>query len=286
MTKEKGLAGAAGGRKRACDKMGKGVLALVACAARCFKASIALALLLLVCYFLLSYGSLFIGKSQLVSLSLNAVKPFNIISYMVVHMSVWHLAVNLVSLLLFAAVVEAALSPRDAFGIFFFSGMATGALFSLLNPGIALIGASAGVCGLMASAFVLNARQSLAVLGIVVVVFLLAFPLFGLLVQGEQHYLVQKNVELGSVLSNAIKSGDEEKVKAVAGQKAIAEAELKSFSESKNFASGVEIDPFLHSYAAIFGVVYLLAFRRKQTMAAVKKQRIPFFGKRTVKKAP
>jgi len=48
-------------------------------------------------------------------------------------------------------------------------------------------------------------------------------------------------------------------------------------AESKEFASEADVDPFLHAYAAFFGIAFLLLFRRKKTLAYVKTHRTVFF---------
>jgi len=238
------------------------------------KATIAIALILIFAYFFFSQGSLFIEKNALLSMSFSAGNSFNIISYMLAHMSIWHLIVNVVSLVLFATIVELALSSKDVAGIFLFSAILTVVFFSFFNPGIALIGASAGVWGIMAASFVLNAKRAIAALAIIVALFLFLFPAAAIAIQQYEVIMVQKNTELGTALATAIETGDYETAAVIAVEKTETETELKEFSESKKLAAETSIDPFLHSYAAIFGIIYLLIFRRNETKECVRKQRL------------
>jgi len=238
------------------------------------KATIAIALILVAAYFFFSQGNLFIEKNMLLSMSFSAGNTFNIISYMLAHMSIWHLMVNVVSLVLFASIVELALSSKDVVGIFLFSAILTVVFFSFFIPGIALIGASAGVWGIMASGFVLNVKKAVAALVIVVVLFLLLFPAAAFVVQQYENSMLQKNAELGTSLTKAVEAGDRELEIVIAAEKRVTETVLKEFGESKQLAAGANIDPFLHCYAAIFGIAYLLLFRRKETEKCVRKQRV------------
>jgi len=238
------------------------------------KATIVIALILITAYFFFSQGSLFIEKNALLSMAFSVENPFNIISYMLAHMSVWHLMVNIVSLVLFATIVELALSSKDVVGIFLFSTILTVVFFSFFNPGIVLIGASAGVWGIMAASFVLNAKRAVAALAIIVALFLFLFPAAAIIVQQYETVIVQKNTELETALATAVKTGNMEKAEEIKVEKMVAEAELKEFSESKQLAAETIIDPFLHSYAAIFGIAYLFLFRRKKTKECIRKQRL------------
>jgi len=254
--------------------IGKGILASTCAIAWRIKATIAITLILFAAYFFFSQGNLFIEKNILLSMSFSAGTPFNIISYMLAHMSIWHLIVNVVSLVLFASIVELALSSKDVAGIFLFSAILTVAFFSFFNPGIALIGASAGVWGIMASGFVLNAKKAVAGLAIIITLFLFLFPVAEIVVQQQENSMVQNNAELETSLVEAIETGNKEREAIIAIEKKQVETELKEFGESKQLAAGAKIDPFLHSYAAIFGIFYLLLFRRKETEKCVRNQKL------------
>jgi len=242
-----------------------------------FKATLLIAIALTMGYLWLSQGSLFVDKNTLVSLAFSLNQPLNIMSYMLTHMSLWHLAVNVFSLLLFASIVESNLGPGDVLGIFLFSGMTTVALFVLINPGTTLMGASAGVWGLMSSAFVLDARKAFASLGILLALFLLVFPATTVAIEAYREGLNQKNLEYGEQLREAVSSGKEKAIAEASEKKKVVEKEVREFSESKQFASEAEVDPFLHTYAGIMGLAFLAIFRRKRTIEAMKKQKIPLF---------
>lgn len=270
---EKGQAGETGARR------GGAMLRVFFGIAKRFKATLFLAVLLLVSYFLLSQGGLFIGKRVLLGYSFSVLQPWNFFLYMLVHMSVWHLAVNVLSLLVFGAIVETGLSSRDVLGIFVFCGALTVGFFALLNPFVALIGASAGSSGLMASALVLNFKRSVLALAVVAVLFFAAFQASGFAVQGKEMELAGKSAELDVALDNAVKAGDEEKIGAVTIQKGMVDAEIGAFKESKEIASSVPVDFLIHGYAAVLGIAYLFLFRAGKIRAAIRKQNILGFAR-------
>ncbi|MFA4855530.1 MAG: rhomboid family intramembrane serine protease [archaeon] len=247
--------------------------------AKRFKATLFLALLLLVSYFWLSQGSLFIGKQLLLQQSFSVFQPWNFFSYMLAHISVWHLAVNVLSLLVFGSIVETALSSRDVLGIFVFCGALTVAFFVLLNPFAALVGASAGSSGIMASALILNIRKSLVALAIVAVLFFAAFQASSFAVQSQEMELARESTELGVALDNAIRAGNAQKSGEIAVEKGNVDAEISEFAESKGLASLVPVDFLIHGYAAVLGAIYLFLFRAGKTRAAIKKQDILGFAR-------
>jgi len=237
------------------------------------KATISLVVLIVAAYFVISLGELFMGIWAIDLISFSLAKPLNIVIYMFGHMSPWHLTVNVVSLAFFAGLVESKLSSNDVLVMFLFSGALTAFFFSLINPGIALVGASAGVTGIMASAFVLDFKKTLALMAIVLVLFVPIFSGLSLAIDVQQVSLEEKSEILENELETAIETGQSGKAAIISSEKRTVEEKIERLEEGKSFASGIEIDPFLHSYAAIFGMVYLIAFRRKQTMDAVAKQK-------------
>ncbi len=244
-----------------------------------FKAAIALTGLLVFSYFAFSQGNLFLGKNMLLSLSFSFSRPLSLVLYMFAHISPWHLAANAVMLGFFAAIVEKSLSSRDVFGIFLLCGILTASLFSYFNPAVALVGASAGTVGLMAAAFVLDLKKTVAVLAFAAGLYLLLFSGISLAIEGKENSLASEAETLERDLNKAIESGDTEMVRIIVVKKDVVQRQIVTLEEGKETASGVDIDPFIHSYAGIFGIAYILLFRRKETLAAVKRQKESgFFG--------
>ena len=76
-------------------------------------------------------------------------RPWTIVTYMFLHGGLMHLLFNMLGLYFFGARVEDRLGSRRFTTLYFLSGV-TGALLSFfLSPGAALVGASAGVYGVM-----------------------------------------------------------------------------------------------------------------------------------------
>lgn len=77
------------------------------------------------------------------------IRPWTLVTYMFLHGGLMHLAFNMIALFFFGPRVEARIGSRPFTILYFLSGI-TGALLSLaLAPGAAVIGASAGVFGVM-----------------------------------------------------------------------------------------------------------------------------------------
>ncbi len=134
----------------------------------------ALTLGLLLAYFALSGDTPYIPSSLLYSLSSSLRNPLSLFSYLFVHVGIIHLVGNIIPFILFALVLESTVKSRHVVFVFLFTGALAGLAFALTNPFITLIGASAGISGLMAAAMVLRPKQS--------IVLLIALPLLVLLV--------------------------------------------------------------------------------------------------------
>ena len=77
------------------------------------------------------------------------VQPWSAVTYMFLHGGLMHLLFNMIALFFFGPRVEERLGSGSFTALYFVSGI-TGALLSLLlSPGAAIIGASAGVYGVM-----------------------------------------------------------------------------------------------------------------------------------------
>ncbi len=239
--------------------------------AKDYKASILLSLLVAFSYLVFSQGNFFIQSSTITLLAFSLARPLNIFSYMLAHFSLWHLAANVTILGFFGAIVEERLSSKDVLGIFVFAGFATAAFFSLLHPNTMLAGASAGAFGVAACALVLDWKKSLKTLAIVLVVVLTAFLPVSTSIEEQETTLIQKSEELEEVLEKAEAQGKQQVVETVSKEKEVVEKKIQNIQKGKSFASAVQVDPFIHAYAAAFGIVYLLVFRKKQLKKAAKR---------------
>ena len=234
------------------------------------RGTIALFALVVAGYLLISGGGLFIEKETIVSLSFSGSQPQNIISFMFAHAGPWHVALNALYILLFAAILELSLSAVDVLFIFLFSGILSAVVFSLVNPNIGLVGASGGAAGIMASAFVMERKKTIIGLAVVLVLLLVVPPLIGMAVQQKEREITLKNEQLTRQLQQAVKSGDEKAAVQIAAQKESSERELETFVQSRDFSLQIRTDPFIHAYAAFFGILYIFLFRRKKFVGAAR----------------
>lgn len=241
-----------------------------------FKGSIGLAVLLAASYFFFSSGGLFIGKCTLLSLSFSLSQPWNLLLHMLGHISLHHLAANLAMAALFALVVEAALASFDVFALFFFSGALTAMVFSLLNPGTGLVGASGGGTAMMASALLLDLRKGLAVLALVAMLFFFLPGAIAFLQEAEQESIEEKAERLEERIEEAVESGERGKAERLAVEKQEVERSLESFKESRVFAVETRADLPTHVMAAFMGLLYLVVFRRKKLRAALQRNAFIF----------
>lgn len=74
--------------------------------------------------------------------------PWTIVTYMFLHVDLWHLFFNMLALYFFGPMLEVRLGGRRFLGLYFVSGL-VGALFSLGTPAARIVGASGAVYGVM-----------------------------------------------------------------------------------------------------------------------------------------
>jgi membrane associated rhomboid family serine protease len=76
-------------------------------------------------------------------------RPWSIVTYMFLHGGLMHIAFNMIALFFFGPRVEERMGPRRFTVLYFLSGFSGAAVSMALSPQSALIGASAGVFGVM-----------------------------------------------------------------------------------------------------------------------------------------
>lgn len=76
------------------------------------------------------------------------VRPWTPFTYMFVHAGIWHILFNMLILYFFGPRVEARVGSRDFIILYVVAGL-SGALFSFLTPGAAVVGASGAILGVM-----------------------------------------------------------------------------------------------------------------------------------------
>ena len=77
------------------------------------------------------------------------VRPWSVLTYMFLHGGMMHLLFNMLALFFFGPRVEERLGSRPFTILYFLSGLSGAALSLVFSPGAAIVGASAGVFGVM-----------------------------------------------------------------------------------------------------------------------------------------
>ncbi len=114
-----------------------------------FKATILLTLLVFLAYFWFSQGALFIPAKTIDDFSFGGDALQNLVFYLFIHIGIIHLISNTTYLLIFGLIAERELKARDIWGLFFSAGIGGAIILAIIDPGIRVVGASAGITGLI-----------------------------------------------------------------------------------------------------------------------------------------
>lgn len=230
-----------------------------------FKATIFLTLLICLSFIYLSEGRPFIPSETIIKLSFSFYSLGNFLFYMLIHSSIFHLTVNLVSLIAFALIVENKLGWKDCIALFFFAGILTAVSYGFLHSDTILIGASAGVSGLIVGAFLLDPKKTfIAAILVVVLLSFVFIPSAQTTLTSYSEKIEEKSIKIAEDINKAVERGETEKAVALNKQFTEAKKEIKEFKEAEELRLEAEVDPWIHGYGAIFGIIYLFALRRKQ----------------------
>ena len=231
-----------------------------------FLGTLMLSIAILAPYFYYSGGILFISENSLSSLALGGgdLGPLNYLTHLFAHVGINHLLANMIPIILFGLVLERALAWFDVIGIFLVSGILSSALFSLMNPGAALVGASTGAAGLMASATFLKPKKSIILLLLVpVLLFGSAFAAEELATHEARSLSAQK-----AFFEEAVPSlqAEGKAVEAAEAQKQLETTEVKLEQSTEGVAREkvTGTDFLVHAFGAAFGLAFVFAFRRRK----------------------
>lgn len=236
-----------------------------------FKAALFLFFILLFGFVLLSGFRAFIPVSLLSIFGFSIRQPWALLSYWLTHTGLFHLAVNAVSVFAFAAILERTLSARGVLKIFFFSAFLSAFFFSLLNPDILLIGASAGMSGLLACSLVLKPKQSLIALAAILAFLLLLFPLISFALEEQKTSLQSETSILSSDLNKAVAEKNFQKAKELSKQLAEKNTQSSEFNLALKLSATTKTDSLIHALGAFFGLAYLAVFRKQSLKDAFRK---------------
>lgn len=133
-------------------------------------ATAALVALIAAFYFALSGGSSYVTPlSRLYPLGVSGYNLIGAITYAFVHIGLKHLIGNMIALAAFGAILEQRLRGTHVIAMFVVAGLASGLAYALMHPDIWVVGASAGIAGLLAASFVADTNRALVALVAVMV---------------------------------------------------------------------------------------------------------------------
>lgn len=216
-------------------------------------------------YFFLSGGLLYLDQATLDGLALNSSKsPFGFFSYMFVHVGIVHLAGNLLPLLLFALLLELSLlAAMDVLVVFVGAGIIASALFSALNPSVALVGASAGVSGLIGAAVSVKPKYALPLL--LLSPFLFTFfvlPVVGGISFSQQQAVFESVNNLNREFDQYAHENNTQAASEMNAKLSNAERQKKVLEEGVKREASTPSDFFVHMVGVAFGVAYVFFLRR------------------------
>lgn len=215
-------------------------------------------------YFYMSNALLYIPDSTVNSLAAGSPgSPLNLVSHLFVHVGIVHIVGNLLPLLAFGLVFELSATSVDLFAIFFSSGILASLLFSLLNQGVALVGASAGVSGLIGAAVSARPRLSLPLLLVVPLFFNLGLlPWLAKIPLQQQEMLFQQENKLAGEFQELVGQNRTEEAIVVEERIATVSANREAVARGVERESTTPADFLVHLSGVVVGVAYVFFLKR------------------------
>ena len=235
--------------------------------------------LIIVSYLALSSGTPYMTNEGMKSLSFSAERPESAITHLFAHVGLQHLIGNLIPLLLFGILLETALGVLDVLLVFFLSGIISAFAFSFFNPATVLIGASAGISGLMSASLFLKPKKALVFLILLpIAIYLVVFPALDYASTAYSSQLVSEKATisqnvgvLNESLQVAIARNDTQKAGEIRREIATNVQVLKTVENKEMITNEgtkrekiIPTDVPVHFYGGLAGALYLFLFRRKK----------------------
>ncbi len=226
-------------------------------------ATLLLTVAILAPYFAQSQGTLYLPDEAIAGNAFAFEQAHALLTHMFYHVGVYHLIGNLLPLVLFVFLLEQILSPLDSLAIFFFSGAFASIIFSLANPSSFLVGASAGLSGVMAAATMLNPSRAVPLLLLApLLAYLIFFPAVTHLNRLQADALQSQAAEL-------VEQAEALEEQGLAGEAAEKRMELEAIQQKAGVVEqgqvrehSTQTDLFVHAYGALFAAAYLLLFKK------------------------
>ncbi len=228
-------------------------------------ATLVLAAAILVPYFLQSQGTLYLPNEVISENAFSFNQAGALLSHMFYHVGAYHLLGNLLPLLLFIFLLEQSLSWLDTISLFLFSGFFASAMFSLTNPSSFLVGASAGLSGVMAAVTMLNPSRAIPLLiAAPLITYAAVFPFVTALNQQQAESLASETGALEEQITAFEDAGLTQEAEAARQDLAATEEKVRVVAEGQEREHATHTDLFVHAYGALFAAAYLLAFKKDE----------------------
>ncbi|MFH0971254.1 MAG: rhomboid family intramembrane serine protease [Candidatus Micrarchaeota archaeon] len=239
------------------------------------KFPIATALLtavVLLSYWMLAAGTPYITDENLDQFALNPAQPLSLISHLFIHVGIFHLIGNLAPLIFFGLALEFALLSADVVLIFLISGMGASFLFAITNPGVPLIGASAGISGMLSAVLLVKPKAALVLLiATPLLISLVFFPAAEFGGKFFEQNLEEKKAVAEQKLTDAVRTNQTPQVIQQINQTLQkTEEQIVVTEEGKEREAETPTDFMVHVYGAIIGGFYVYTFKRQHLKAAEK----------------
>lgn len=235
------------------------------------KGTLFLGILMIAIFFLISDTGFFIQEETADIYSVSLFSPFNVLPHMLVHISAEHLFSNVLALLLFGAILELVVGSNALFVIFVGAAAFSSVIFLVLAPYSALIGASSGISGIIASAFVVRIRGAFIVM--VVMLVLISSFIFvssSQIMETEKDLSAQKKAANEDIIE-AIKSGDVYRQESMQMEIKKIEKKQEQISEGKKFVSRTMNSPIPHILGGMIGIFFLFYLKTDEFKNGMKK---------------
>ena len=237
-------------------------------------ATIALSVTIVAVYFSLSRGTLYIPDEQLIGLSATmATSQIGMLTHIFMHVGILHLLGNLIPLIALGWVAESAIGTRDALAIFLVAGVVGGLAFTLINPTYYLVGASAGLSGLLAAAVLTRPGSSILALIAIPLVLMVLLPTASWAADAQKTALEQSSVQLSQQVQTLLAENR-------TAEAAQANASLQTVLEAKNITetgqareAATPSDATVHVLGGLVGFSWLLAFRKDALREGLQRYR-------------
>ncbi|MBI5226575.1 rhomboid family intramembrane serine protease [Candidatus Micrarchaeota archaeon] len=226
-------------------------------------ATLVLTVAVLAVYFFSSSGNLYPDSSLVGQHAYGASNPLALIFSLFFHIGARHLVSNLLPLVAFCFLLEMSLPSRHAFLVFFASGILSAFVFSILNPSSFLVGASAGVAGLMTAGALLRPKWGVLVLiAVPFVLGVVALPLVDWAASASFSALGVKTSELRVEADRLQAAGQTQAAASVRAQAEAINATLAQQESVRAQEAVATPDEIVHLVGALAGVLYVLVFFR------------------------